>query len=75
MRRWICCLLAVAILFLSGCSLLERSYHTSEPHANRYWEDSSDEILRADSYQDLVNTLLVMVEEHPHFYQSWIERA
>ena len=64
-RRGVCLLLASACLLLSGCAaLLYPDYHQSEPHANRYWEDSGNEILRAESYQDLVNTLLLLVEQH-----------
>jgi len=52
-------------MLLSGCSLLEQDYRSVELHANRYWEDgSSSDILRAESYQDLVNTLMLLVEAH-----------
>ena len=56
--------LALAIAPLTGCSLLDRDYGVVEPHANRYWEDSAGDILRAESYQDLVNTLMLLVEQH-----------
>ena len=54
------------LLLLVGCApLLEQDYGTVEPHANRYWEeDAGSDILRAESYQDLVNTLMLLVEEH-----------
>lgn len=54
------------LLLLTGCnSLLEQDYSSVEPHANRYWEeDAGSDILRAESYQDLVNTLMLLVEEH-----------
>lgn len=54
------------LLLLTGCnSLLEQDYGSVEPHANRYWEeDAGSDILRAESYQDLVNTLMLLVEEH-----------
>ena len=43
----------------------EQDYSSVEPHANRYWEeDAGSDILRAESYQDLVNTLMLLVEEH-----------
>ena len=53
-------------LLLTGCTpLLEQDYGSLEPHANRYWEeDAGSDILRAESYQDLVNTLMLLVEEH-----------
>ena len=54
------------LLLLTGCnSLLEQDYGSVEPHANRYWEEGAgSDILRAESYQDLVNTLMLLVEEH-----------
>lgn len=55
--------LAVCLL-LSGCaSLLERSYSVVEPYADRYWDASAEDTLRAENYQDLVNSLLMLVEE------------
>ena len=53
-----------ACLLLCGCaSLLERSYSTVEPYTNRYWDSSAEDTLRAESYQDLVNSLLMLVEQ------------
>ena len=57
------CLAAALTLLLSGCSL-EREYSVVEPHENQYWESTAEDILRAESYQDLVNTLLLLVEQH-----------
>ena len=55
---------ALACLLLSGCaSLLERDYSVVEPYANRYWDTSAEDTLRAESYQDLVNSLLLLVEQ------------
>ncbi len=66
MKRYIAFLLMAAMsLLLGGCSmLLDQDYRSVEPHANRYWEDSGNDILRAESYQDLVNTLMLLVEQH-----------
>ena len=47
-------------LALSGCALLEREYSVVEPHNSRSWEKEAD-TLRAESYQDLVNDLLLLV--------------
>jgi len=63
-KRYIALLMAALMLLLCGCSLLDREYSSVEPHANRYWEDPSGDILRAESYQDLVNILLMLVESH-----------
>ena len=55
---------ALACLLLGGCaSLLERDYSVVEPYANRYWDTSAEDTLRAESYQDLVNSLLLLVEQ------------
>ncbi len=56
--------LAVAVcLLLSGCSwLLERSYSSVEPYTDRYWASDEEDILKAESYQDLVNLLLMLVD-------------
>ena len=51
-------------MLLSGCaSLLERSYSVVEPYADRYWDASAEDTLRAENYQDLVNSLLLLVEQ------------
>lgn len=64
MRKGIPALLAALCLLLGGCSsLLERSYSSVEPYTNRYWDTSAEDTLRAESYQDLVNSLLMLVEQ------------
>ena len=51
-------------LLLCGCGiLLERSYSSVEPYANRYWDSGAEDTLRSETYQDLVNSLLLLVEE------------
>lgn len=57
-----CLLLAVCLL--GGCAaLLERSYSAAEPYVDRYWDSGAEDTLRAESYQDLVNSLLLLIEE------------
>ena len=57
-----CLLLAVCLL--GGCAaLLERSYSAAEPYVDRYWDSGAADTLRAESYQDLVNSLLLLIEE------------
>ena len=57
------CLL-LAVLLLGGCAaLLERSYSAAEPYVDRYWDSGAEDTLRAESYQDLVNSLLLLIEE------------
>lgn len=56
-------LLLAAALALTGCaSLLERTYSVVEPYADSYW-DTEEDSLRAESYQELVNSLLMLVEQ------------
>lgn len=60
---WLALALAGA-LALGGCSaLLERSYSSVEPYADKYWDSGAEDTLRADNYQDLVNTLLLIIEQ------------
>lgn len=62
MKKW---MLALPLcLALCGCGvLLDRSYSSVEPYANRYWDSGAEDTLRSESYQDLVNSLLLLVEE------------
>lgn len=62
MKKW---MLALPLcLSLCGCGiLLDRSYSSVEPYANRYWDSGAEDTLRSESYQDLVNSLLLLVEE------------
>lgn len=56
--------LAMTAGLLCGCArLLERSYGITEPYADRYWDSSAEDTLRAETYQDLVNSLLLLVEQ------------
>lgn len=64
MNRRILPLLLAVCLTLSGCaSLLERSYSVVEPYTDRYWDSGAEDTLKAESYQDLVNSLLMLVEQ------------
>ena len=57
--------LGAALCLLAGCApLLERTYATSEPHSSRFWESEAAGPLRAESYQDIVNDLLLLVGQH-----------
>lgn len=64
MKRKIAVLLLAACLTLCGCtSLLERSYSSVEPYTDRYWDSGAEDTLKAESYQDLVNSLLLLIEQ------------
>lgn len=56
--------LLLTACLLTGCAmLLERSYSTVEPYADRYWDSSAEDTLRVENYQDLVTSLLMLIEE------------
>ena len=58
-------ILLMLCLLLTGCTpLLDREYRVVELHSSKYRESDSDDILRAESYQDVVNDLLLLVGEH-----------
>jgi len=64
MKKGILAAVLAACVLLSGCSaLLERSYSMVEPYADRYWDSSAEDTLRVDNYQDLVNSLLMLIEQ------------
>ena len=64
MKKWMTIL--ASLLLLSGCGggLLEREWSSVTPHSAGYWENGDKDTLRADSYQDLVNALLLLLGEH-----------
>ena len=66
MKKKILLLCTVLCLTLTGCAnvVLERSYASAEPHSETYWENEESDTLRADSYQDLVNAMMLLLGEH-----------
>ena len=56
----------VLCLTLAGCGdrMLERSYSCVTPHSAAYWESGDADTLRAENYQELVNALLLLLDEH-----------
>ena len=55
-------LLAALMLGCTGCaSFLERDYSVVQPHSSTYYESEDRSVLRAESYQDLVNDLLLLL--------------
>ena len=59
---WFLFLLAA---ILTGCaSLLERQYSSVEPHSSKFWESEAAGTLRAETYSDIVNDLLLLIGQH-----------
>lgn len=61
-----------AALLLSGCSLLQRDYSRTSPHSATYYEGNRQDVLRAESYQDLVNDLLLLISAHDESGTVWL---
>ena len=66
MKKRILLLCAALCLLLSGCGggLLEREWSSVTPHSAGYWENGDKDTLRAASYQDAVNAILMLVANH-----------
>ena len=58
-------LLAAALMAGAGCSaMLERSYVSATTHVDYYAVEEDPPVLRAETYQGLVNSILYFVESH-----------
>lgn len=64
MKKRLLPLLLLGAVLLSGCSFLNRFYSSVSPHSATYYESEDRSVLKAESYQDLVNDLLVVVAAH-----------
>ena len=63
--------LLVLVLLLTGCSsFLHREYSVVEPHSSTYYEN--EDVLRAESYQDIVNDLLMLVGQQAKEGTIWL---
>lgn len=60
------------LLLLTGCSLLERSYSSVERHSSSYYESEDKDVLQPENYQDLVNALLLLVDDHAAEGTIWL---
>lgn len=61
--KFVALVLSVCLLLCGCASLLERSYSSVEPYTDRYWDSGAEDTLKAESYQDLVNSLLMLIEQ------------
>lgn len=65
MKKRMLPLLLAALLCLTGCgSFLEREWYEVKDHSSSYYEGSGRGVLQADTYQDLVNDILILVGNH-----------
>lgn len=71
-KRGCMALLLCAVLLLSGCALLQREYSTVAPHSATYYESGNRDVLRAESYQDLVNDLMLLVSARDESGVVWL---
>ena len=63
--------LVAAAVLLCGCSsFLYREYSVVEPHSSTYYEN--EDVLRAESYQDMVNDPLILVGEQEKEGTIWL---
>ena len=73
-KRKILPLMLVWVLLLTGCSsFLHREYSVVEPHSSNYYEN--EDVLRAESYQDVVNDLLMLVGQQAKQGTIWLYPA
>ncbi len=60
-----CFLIILSACVLTSCApLLERQSVTVEPHSSKFWESEAAGTLRAESHQDIVNDLLLLIDRH-----------
>lgn len=65
MKKRMLALLLCGVLCLTGCgSFLERQWYEVKNHSSSYYEGSGRDVLQADTYQDLVNDILILVGNH-----------
>lgn len=68
-------LLALLLVTCTGCSLLEREWYEVTPHSSAFYEGEGRDVLRADTYQDLVNDILLLVGNHSEEGTIWLYYA
>ena len=65
MKKRMLALLLCGVLCLTGCgSFLQREWYEVKDHSSSYYEGSGRDVLQADTYQDLVNDILILVGNH-----------
>lgn len=65
MKRSMILMTLASCTILCGCaSVLNREYSTVEAHSSKFWESEDRGTLRAETYQDIVNDLMLLVGQH-----------
>ena len=72
MKKRILALLLASVMALTGCSVLNREYSSIQPHSSSYYESEDRSVLRAESYQDLLNDLLLLVGSQETSGTIWL---
>lgn len=78
MGKRLCAALLCALLaaFTTGCgSFLNREWYEVKDHSPTYYEGEGRDVLRADTYQDLVNNILILVGNHSETGTIWLYYA
>lgn len=76
-KRWCAALLcAVLACSVTGCGdFLDREWYEVKDHSPTYYEGEGRDVLRADTYQDLVNNILILVGNHAESGTIWLYYA
>lgn len=76
-KRWCAALLcAVLACSMTGCGdFLDREWYEVVDHSPTYYEGEGRDVLRADTYQDLVNNILILVGNHAESGTIWLYYA
>ena len=76
-KRWCAALLcAVLACSMTGCGdFLDREWYEVKDHSPTYYEGEGRDVLRADTYQDLVNNILILVGNRAESGTIWLYYA
>lgn len=76
MKKRVLPLLLAALLCLTGCgSFLQREWYEVKDHSPNSYEGNGRDALQADTYQDLVNNILILVGNHTAKGTIWLYYA
>ena len=65
MSKRVIFMMLTSCILLCGCaSILDREYSTVEAHSSKFWESEAGGTLRAESYQDIVNDLMLLIGQN-----------